>query len=76
MPKPVSLGEKRDGVAGIGGSSCLTFAKDGETSCSLHHPTLAFALSVPKARPSQTCWPTHPPFHLLSTTDMTIPIVT
>jgi hypothetical protein len=73
MMKSVSLGEKRDGVADVGGSSCLTFAKDGETSYSHHHPTSVFASSVPKARPLQTCWRTHPPFRLLSTTIMRIP---
>jgi hypothetical protein len=57
-----------------GGTNLPMFVKDGETSCLEQHPTWVFASSVPNALPSQICWRTHLPFHLLLTTIMKIPI--
>jgi hypothetical protein len=52
-------GDAADG----GGISLRTFAKDGETSFLAQRPTWAFSSSVHMARPLQTCWHIHLPFH-------------
>jgi hypothetical protein len=62
------FGGEGDGTADGGGINLPMFAKDGETSYLGQHPTWVFPLSVHMARPLQTCWHIHLPFHSSSIT--------
>jgi hypothetical protein len=68
MTTPDWLGVIRGGPADDGGISLLMFAEDGEASFSGPHPTWISASSVHMARPLQTFWRIHLPFHLSSIT--------
>ena len=46
-----------------GGMRLPMFAEDGETLFLAQRPIWVFPCSVHMARPLQTCWPIHPPFH-------------
>src|SRR5216684_7919138 len=55
----------------VGGMNSHTFAKDGEISYLVRHPTCVFHSSAQTARLLQTCWHTHLPSRSLSTMTVT-----